>query len=343
MNQAHLHSDNMEDVRERLENTITQSSVDTIYDGEDCFITVTQKNYETMNESKWSFCVDFGTGKVQMLEPTEDEESFGNDNEVFGIIKNFLNGGSSREKRRNRPDYDSGEPIKITGRGNKIGSSKKSIKSGISPEQNKFNWAYNDWFVHFQMNLDRVPQYLEGVKWCDANKGTSEYEQLCKEYNCYPVGDREKSSFYNALKEVGAITSSKKPIKSSNENSRYNYDFFYDKLKDSPYFEEYVVRYDDDPGEDNIHTKNIPLVITRPDGKKQTYKDASLSFSGSGWRVSVGGWFGDSKYSDITNATIIDDRISITDSKNQEFDFFLDGNMIGSSRKITSSRKPYMV
>lgn len=116
MNQAHFHSDNMEDVRERLENTIEQSSVETMYDGEDCFITVTQKNYETMNESKWSFCVDFGTGKVQMLEPTEDEESFTSDNEVFRIIKNFLNGGMSREKRF----------------GNKIGSSKKSIKSNAN-------------------------------------------------------------------------------------------------------------------------------------------------------------------------------------------------------------------
>ena len=108
-----------------------------------------------------------------------------------------------------------------------VKSSRKSIKSGISPEQNKFNWAYNDWFGHFQMNLDRVPQYLEGVKWCDANKGTSEYEQLCKKYNCYPVGDREKASFYNALKQVGAITSSKKSIKS-------DFNPYYEKHPDTP-------------------------------------------------------------------------------------------------------------
>lgn len=99
MNQASIHRDNMEDVRERLENTVTQSSVETLYDGEDCFITVTQKNYETGNKNEWSFCVDFGTNKVQMLEPTEDEEGFTSDNEVYEIIKNFINGGSSREKR----------------------------------------------------------------------------------------------------------------------------------------------------------------------------------------------------------------------------------------------------
>lgn len=127
--QAYVHQDNMETIRERLENTIEQSSVDTMYDGEDCFITVTQRNETTGNESKWSFCVDFGTNKVQMLEPTEDEEGFTSDNEVFRIIKNFLNGGMSREKRMNRPDYDSGGPIKITGFGNKIGSARKSIKS----------------------------------------------------------------------------------------------------------------------------------------------------------------------------------------------------------------------
>ncbi len=308
MNQAHLHSDNMEDVRERLENTVTQSSVETMYDGEDCFITVTQKNYETMNESKWSFCVDFGTNKVQMLEPTEDEESFSSDNEVFRIIKNFLNGGSSREKRMNRPDYDAGESIKIKGFGNKIGSSRKLVKSSFS--------------LHYRN--DDGEDCVWGIY--DTRE---EAEEEIEEFKRKKMGPEPW--------RCEIIENSRKSIKSSNENSRYNYDFFYDKLKDSPYFEEYVVRYDDDQGEDNIHTKNIPLIITRPDGKKQTYKDAGLSFSGSGWRVSVGGWFGDSNYSDITNATIIDNRISITDSKNQEFDFFLDGNMIGSSRKSIKS------
>ena len=134
MNQAKLHRDNMEEIRERLENTIVQSTVETMYDGEDCFITVIQKNNETGNKSEWSFCVDFGTGKVMMLEPVEDVESFSNDNEVFRIIKNFLNGGTSREKRRNRLDYDSGKPIKITGKGNKIGSAKKPIKSSVDLE-----------------------------------------------------------------------------------------------------------------------------------------------------------------------------------------------------------------
>lgn len=101
-----------------------------------------------------------------------------------------------------------------------IASSRKPVKSGfdITPEQNKFNWAYNDWYGHFHMNLDRVPQYLEGVKWCDANKGSEFYNELCEKYNIYPTGDREKAAFYNALKELGEIenvTSSRKPVKST--------------------------------------------------------------------------------------------------------------------------------
>lgn len=158
--------------------------------------------------------------------------------EVIADLSNFYYGEKTEVivdgKHYMKPVYDNKEEglyIRVNGIrlcyddfdipvGNEITS---SIKSGISPEQNKFNWAYNGWFGHFQMNLDRVPQYLKGIKWCDANKGTSEYEQLCKEYNCYPVGDREKASFYNALKQVGAITSSKKPIKSDYSDEEYWY------------------------------------------------------------------------------------------------------------------------
>ena len=206
MNQAHLHSDNMENVRERLENTIEQSSVETMYDGEDCFITVTQKNYETMNESKWSFCVDFGTGKVQMLEPTEDEESFRNDNEVFGIIKNFLNGGSSREKRMNRPDYDRGEPIKITGKGNKIGNSRKLIKSSNKTpyEEGKSAWGFFKSFGTKPENPYETKSYKEG----NSDK--------CKEWN---------KGFNDAKNKHYNINNSHKPIKSGSRQSlmpRYN-------------------------------------------------------------------------------------------------------------------------
>ena len=102
----------------------------------------------------------------------------------------------------------------------------------LKPQQAKFNWAYNDWFSHFQMNLDKVPQYLEGIKWCDANKGTSEYEQLCKEYNCYPVGDREKASFYNALKEVGAINDQEQPINNSRQITSSNDESVSDEWKE---------------------------------------------------------------------------------------------------------------
>lgn len=243
MNQAKLHFDNMDDVRERLEQAITQSSVDMWFDGEDCYFDVTQENYETGNKSTWSFVVNFGAGTVTMFEPQYDSEHFGNDNEVFEIIKSFLNGGMSREKRRNIPNYDYGEPIKI-----KIGSSRK-------------------------------------------------------------------------------------PIKSANENQKYDYYFFRDKLKNSPYFEEYVVRFDDDAGEDNIHTKtDIPVTITYPDGKVKDYSNCYVQFYGSGWRFIVNrGWSGKEKYSDIENVSITPNSIMIEDKEGWVIDFLI-GNGIKSSR-----------
>jgi hypothetical protein len=138
----------MDDVRERLEQAITQSSVDMWFDGEDCYFDVTQENYKTGNKSTWSFVVNFGVGTVTMFEPQYDSEHFGNDNEVFEIIKSFLNGGMSREKRRNIPNYDYGEPIKI-----KIGNSRKPIKSaksvcvGFNTENGTLLWRRDDLYT----------------------------------------------------------------------------------------------------------------------------------------------------------------------------------------------------
>lgn len=111
-----------------------------------------------------------------------------------------------------------------------ITCSRKPIKSGnesfrpgrfnldITPEQNKFNWAYNSWIGHFVMNNGSVPAYFEGKRWCNENEGLEFYDELCKKYNIYPTGDREKAAFYNALKELGEITSSRKSVKSSYNN-----------------------------------------------------------------------------------------------------------------------------
>ena len=191
--QAKLHSDNMEDVRERLENTVTQSSVETLYDGEDCFITVTQKNHETGNNSEWSFVVDFGTNKVQMLEPTEDEEGFTSDNEVYGIIKNFLNGGMSREKRMNRPDYDSGEPIKITGKGNKIGNSRQSSMPRYNDEGKIWSDSLDEYVWEKVKYKDGDTYHWDDVNllyWND-NGDESDYLMITTEEglprNCTPI------------------------------------------------------------------------------------------------------------------------------------------------------------
>lgn len=207
MNQAYLHTDNMEDVRERLENTVAQSSVETMYDGEDCFITVTQRNETTGNESKWSFCVDFGTNKVQMLEPTEDEEGFTSDNEVFRIIKNFLNGGSSREKRMNQPDYDAGEPIKITGFGNKIGSSKKSIKSGyvIKVTETDDDYTYSPTYVNGDSWQSKEPQIFETEE--DAQEQAEDFRKY--------LNKRHRSMGGRWQYKLEVVKSSRKPIKSS--------------------------------------------------------------------------------------------------------------------------------
>ena len=191
--------DLLDGVRERLENTIPNSSVDLMpSDTDDFFITVTQRNKTTGNESKWSFCVDFRTNKVQMLEPVEDEESFKNGNEIFSIIKNFLNGGMSREKRF----------------GNKIGSSNKTVvRQGPNLK-----------------TLDETPaEHI--MKNLDAYKGYTRYdmEQLVLNPSGYTLydGNNRKAVykkdgaediillFRNGELKDAKITSSLKPIKSS--------------------------------------------------------------------------------------------------------------------------------
>ena len=93
----------------------------------------------------------------------------------------------------------------------------KQIKSSYpkTDKQNSFNWSYNSWIGRFVDDLAYTDRYLEGVKWFDNNK--SSLDALCKEYDCYPVSDNEKAAFYNALREVGEITSSYR-IKSSTDN-----------------------------------------------------------------------------------------------------------------------------
>lgn len=210
--------DMLNNVRERLEATIPNSSVDLMpSDTDDFFITVTQRNETTGNESKWSFCVDFGDFRITMLEPVEDIEYFGSDNEIFGIIKNFLNGGSSREKRMNRPDYDKGEPIKITGFGNKIGSSKKPIKSSKDP----YTYAEAMDKVYKYADKEITNQPIEIIKILDDGKRSGFLTFIFKSGNntyqmTYDYGFGGEKSGAVIKKVVGGkIESSRKSIKSS--------------------------------------------------------------------------------------------------------------------------------
>ena len=213
--------DKLDWVRGQLESTVSNSRVDLMpSDMGDFFITVTQRNETTGNDSTWSFCVNVDDNYVQMLEPTEDEEKFTTITEVYSIIKSFLQGGMSREKRRNMPEYNPGEPIKITGKGNKIGSSNKTvIRQGPNLK-----------------TLDEtVPEHI--MKNLDAYKGYTRYdmEELVLKPSGYILYDASNNGRDIVYKKRGAtkddnsivlyfrngelknaeIKSSRKPIKSS--------------------------------------------------------------------------------------------------------------------------------
>lgn len=197
--------DLLDNVRERLEATISNSSVDLMAsDTDDFFITVTQRNEITGNESTWSFCVDFGTNKVQMLEPTEDEESFGNVSEVFGIIKNFLNGGMSKEKRF----------------GNKIDSSKKSIKSSLLDVNKALGFTDNDieedGKIHITTDLGEfVVDYVNDeyiVSYDGEERTFTEYKDTVEE-----VVDLFNKLCNEEVELFNKNINSSKPIKSSHD------------------------------------------------------------------------------------------------------------------------------
>lgn len=104
---ANLHQSNIEEGCERIRNSIRNSEVEYWIDCEDCFVDVTQFNNTTGNSTTWSFCIDFGSDTVYMLEPFESKpERFDSDYNAFSIIQTMLKGGY------------------------KIQSSRKSIKSG---------------------------------------------------------------------------------------------------------------------------------------------------------------------------------------------------------------------
>ena len=102
----------------------------------------------------------------------------------------------------------------------------------MTPQQNRFNDEYNSWFSHFQMNDNKLPEYKEGNDWVNANKGKPWIEELCKEYNIYPVGPRECAAFYMALKSIGEINEQGQPINNSRQITSSNNESVSDEWKD---------------------------------------------------------------------------------------------------------------
>ena len=89
--QAFLHSDNVELEIKKLQKKFRDLIITYYYDDEDLFIDMKQYNKTTNQETVWSFCVDFGTNAIYMLDPREKTlDYFSSDNEIAKIIADEL-------------------------------------------------------------------------------------------------------------------------------------------------------------------------------------------------------------------------------------------------------------
>ena len=88
---ASEHSANVELEIKKLQKKFRDLRITYYYDDEDLFIDIKQYNKTSNQETVWSFCVDFGTNKIYMLEPREKEiDRFVSDNEISKIIADEL-------------------------------------------------------------------------------------------------------------------------------------------------------------------------------------------------------------------------------------------------------------
>ena len=200
------------------------SEVEYYIDCEDCFVDVTQFNNSTGNSTTWSFCIDFGSDIVYMLEPFESEpERFNSDYNAFSIIQTMLKGGY------------------------KIQSSRKSIKSSTQFP------ADNDEFARLvEQTLDEVGVWArDGVYYNSRTglfevdiKGDWKHDHMCADHTLFnklgmkcvdkrEIGesdsdDYEAIHYYKRnefgeeliskgmdLEAMSVLFQSKKPIKSS--------------------------------------------------------------------------------------------------------------------------------
>ena len=228
-----------------------------------------------------------------------------------------------------------------------ITNSRKPIKSGLDMTDHKdfrliSPWQKDDPMVGKDLTEKELTDYiLDNDEFFDA---------VGLDYSVVylPTGEEMSLAEYDIryiTPKRRTVKSSHKPIKSS--VGTYNYDFFYDNLKDNSAFEEYSVRFDDDPGEDNIHSKNdiIALKMVRPDGKVYIQpRGNSLQFWHGGWRFSVGDNYGyNVKYSEIENATITDNKLVIDISDGTHLEFGLDGAITNSRKPIKSSLEDRLI
>lgn len=85
------HESNIEHYADVLMKKHKDLSVTYDFDDEDCYFDISQENQTTGNISVWSFCIDFGVGKVYMLEPRSKElDDFNSDSEILRIIQNNI-------------------------------------------------------------------------------------------------------------------------------------------------------------------------------------------------------------------------------------------------------------
>ena len=88
---ASEHSANIESEIKKLQKKFRDLRITYYYDDEDLFIDMKQCNKTTNQETVWSFCVDFGTNAIYMLDPREKTlDYFSSDNEIAKIIADEL-------------------------------------------------------------------------------------------------------------------------------------------------------------------------------------------------------------------------------------------------------------
>lgn len=193
MNKANIHIENIEELCDKLRDYTVNSKVEYWIDGEECYIDITQENSVTGNSTNWSFCIDYGTGKVYELEPYgNDLDSFEYDNEVYDIIKRCLRGDTSTPNK----DHAARKGVNV-GALPRINQSKETVKSAKGSGTNVYEVLAN------------IKKQLENL--CINENLDDKLEDYVKKAISAVRLAREQAYGFNGY---FGISSSRKPIKS---------------------------------------------------------------------------------------------------------------------------------